>query len=214
MNNDHANARTRLLLSVLVLLLAIPLTLLFWDVARDAIAVPLLYLLWIGDLIFRAVPQLFLWIVFLAIALLFVLRSLRKQKRPVRERRVAETPSTGQVWTWARRIYLMERRSYSGWYFARHLQRLTLEVLAHRERVEVRQIKQRLRTGELDVPPELEACLGIDPGRAFSKPSLSARLRRLLRLGTETETRTAPPDLDLEGILQFLEDQLKIGDQI
>ncbi len=212
MNNDSVKPRNRLLFFALVVLLTIPLTLLLWNVARDVILVPLLYVLWVGRIIFRAIPQLLLWIVFLTIALLFALGSLTKHKQPAREIRDESVPNPGQVWVWARRIYLMERRSFSRWYFAQHLHQLILKVLAHRERVEIRQIKQHLQTGELDVPPEIRAYLWIALARTYTRPTFWSRLRRRLPLGTQS----IAPDLDLEDVVQFLEEQLDIelGDQI
>ena len=206
MNNDSTGTRTRLLLVGLVLLLAIPLTLLLWNVARDMIVVSLLYILWIGRLVFRAIPQLFLWLLFIAIALSLVVKSLVKQRKPAPEMHDREMPDPGRVGVWARRIYLVERGAFSRWYFAQHLHKLILDVLAHHERVETRQIKQRLETGELDAPPEIQAYLWTGLARAFSKPSFWSRLRRRLPLGMQ-----APPsDLDLESVAQFLEEQLKI----
>lgn len=206
MNNDGAEIRNRLLLVGLVLLLAIPLTLLFWNVARDVIVLPFLYILWIGRLVFRAIPQLFLWLSFLAIALFFIIKSLTKRPKPAPKIHGRAPPNPGRVAVWARRIYMMERGSFSNWYFAQHLHRLILNVLAHRERVEARQIKQYLKTGELDAPPEIRAYLEAALARTFPNSSFWSRLRRRLRLGT----RTPLPDLDLENVIQFLEEQLKI----
>ncbi len=212
MNNDSMGTRNRVLLFVLVLLLAIPLTLLLWNVARDAIVVPLLYILWLGRLIFRAIPQVFLWLSFLVIALSHIVKSLTKQRKPAREIPDREAPSPGRVGIWTRRIHLTERRSFSRWYFAQHLHKLILDILAHHERVETRQIKQRLENGELDAPPEVQTYLSIGLARIFPKYTLLSRLRRYLPLGM----RTSPLDLDLESVVQFLEERLKIeaGDQI
>ena len=212
MNNGSMETRNRVLLFGLVLLLAIPLTLLLWNVARDAIVVPLLYILWLGRLIFRTIPQWFLWLLFIVIALSRIVKSLAKQRNPVQEIPGRETPGLGRVGVWTRRIHLTERRSFSRWYFAQHFHKLILDILAHHERVETLQIKKRLKTGELDVPPEVQAYLSIGLARIFPRSTLLSRLRRYLSL----RMLTSLPDLDLEGTVQFLEEQLKIevGDQI
>ena len=206
MSETSTGVRNRLLFLGLVLLVAIPLALVLRDVVRQVLVVPLLYLLWLGSLLFHAVPQVFFWALLLAITLFLAVRSLTRRGRPPRETRDEKPGYPGQVQVWTQRVYLMERGDYSGWYVAQRLRRLILEVLAHHERLSIEQIKQHLKTGELDASPQVRACLQAGLAPAFRSRGLFSRLWHRLRLSV----RAPLPDLDLEGVVQFLENQLKI----
>lgn len=200
--------RQRLLLIGLVLLLAIPLTLVLGRFARSAIVVPAMYILWLGDLVFQSVPQVLLWAVLLAIALLVSVRSLAKSQRRVQEVREGQRESVGQVGVWAARIEAMSRGGYYEQLLAQHLGRLFLALLGYRERLNRREVQQRLEAGELDMPPEVRAYL--EAGLAWESPrpvGLFARLMRRLR----PNAYASPLDLDPERVVRFLEGRLDIS---
>ncbi|MCP4536137.1 MAG: hypothetical protein GY832_03235 [Chloroflexi bacterium] len=113
----------------------------------------------------------------------------------------------GRVHVWAQRIYLMERGDYSRWYIAQRLRKLILETLAYHERLDIEQVKRYLKTGELDTSLEVGTCLQAGLTPTFSKSrGIFSRLWYRLRPGIQVP----PPDLDLESVVQFLEDQLSI----
>ncbi|MFC1975667.1 hypothetical protein ACFLXQ_04655, partial [Chloroflexota bacterium] len=70
---------------IVILLLAGLLTLLGRGAIRENIVTPLLYLAWIGQLIFESIPQMALWAVFLMIALIIALKSLARKGPPSRK---------------------------------------------------------------------------------------------------------------------------------
>jgi hypothetical protein len=200
--------RRRLLLLGLILLLAAPLVLVLRDFAREAIVVPFLYVLWLGRLLFRSIPQPLLWSLFLALALSVAARSLGRRERPARGTREAEAESPGRVRVWARRIQLAARGDYSRWRLAHYLRKLILDVLTHRERLTPEQLRRRLGTGEVVVPPAVQAYLRAGLMPMPSGPmGLLSRLRQRLR----SRARTSPLDADLESAVQFLENQLEVS---
>jgi hypothetical protein len=199
--------RRRLLILGLILLMAAPLVLVLRNFAREAIVVPFLYVLWLGRLLFRSIPQPLLWSLFLALALSVAARSLGGRERPARGMREVQAESPGRVRVWARRIQLAARGDYSRWRLAHDLRKLTLDVLAHRERLTPEQFKRRLGTGEVHAPPAVQAYLRAGLMPMPSGPiGLFSRLRQQLR----SRAQTSPLDPDLESAVQFLESQLEV----
>lgn len=207
--SGRGRVSNRLLLAGLVLLLAIPLMLILKDVVREVVLIPLWRVLWLLSLVLRAIPQVFFWGALLVIILFLAVKSLARQEKPIKKVWDVEPGYPGRVMIWAQRVYLMERGEYSRRYMAQRLRRLVLEVLAYSERLNIEQVRQRLKTGELDTPPEVQACLQAELTSMSKLHGWFSRLWHRLRPGT----RTAPPDFDLDRVIQFLEDQLNIEAQ-
>jgi hypothetical protein len=195
----------RLLILGLVVLLAIPLALVLRDVVREMVLTPLLYVLWFASLLLRAIHQAVFWGMLLVIVLSLAVTSLTRREKLVQKARDVEPGYPGRVRTWAQLIHLMERGDYSRWYVAQRLRRLILEILAYHEHVGIEQIKQYLKTGALDISPEVQACL--QAGLEFSR---SHRLLSRIWYRLRPSRWASPAELDLESVVQFLEDQLKV----
>ena len=86
--------RKHLLPLVVILTIAGILTILLQDYAQDFIA-PILFLLWIGRLLLESIPQVIIWGVFVAIALIIASRSLIKRGSIPQSTRRAETVLQG-----------------------------------------------------------------------------------------------------------------------
>jgi hypothetical protein len=193
-----------------VLLVAVPLVLLVRDVVRNMVVIPLLYILWVGRLLLQSVPQAFFWFVFLTAALVLAVGSLVRQERSRGEQPRVPVSSSGQVRAWVRRIRLMARGGFTGWYFGQHMERLIVDVLAHRERLTPKQIRHRVRSGDLEVPPEIRPYFRIARVRSRRRwiAGLVSRLRR--RSGRRAQ-ESPPAESGLERAVRFLEDQLEVG---
>lgn len=198
--------RNRLLFLALVLLLAVPLMLLLRSFVREAIAVPLLRILWVGQILFQSIPQPLLWALLLTIVLLLAMRSLVRRRKPAQETDRAETVYPGRVRTLTKWLQHIDKGYYFKRRLAQHLVELTAEALAVRERQALGQIRRRLES--LDAPPEIQAYLqaGLKPVSPQPVGFLS-KLARRLRLSTQP----SPLDLDPERAIQFLEDQMEVG---
>jgi hypothetical protein len=158
-----------------------------------------------------SVPQKLLWILLLIAVLLIAVRSLvlRPEPRDATAQEEAERP--GQVRVLAKWIERTAQGEYFRWSLAQRVGELILDVLAYGERTTSERMKQRLRTGRLPLPPELQTYLlplsSTEFRPAFSRPvSLLSRLKRRLRSSRQ------PSGLDpaLERAIQFLEDQLEV----
>lgn len=179
---------------IALLLLPVALALLLRDFFRESLVVPLLYVLWLGYEYLRSLPQAALWALFLFLGFVWILRSgLQLSVRRTRRNPEEEEPR-GRVEVWRERVRLA-RRSRGGYgerYFANHLAKLALQVLADRRRVEPRQLRQELLQGhpDLDIPDE----------------ALRAVLMGLFR---PPEQLSRGP-LDPEPLLRVLEEELRL----
>lgn len=187
--------RSRSRALILLLLLPVALALIFRDFFRESLVVPLLYVLWLGYEYLKSLPQAALWGLFLFVGLVWVLRSGLRIPAKQRRRMPEEEEPLGRVEVWRERVRLA-RRSRGGYgerYFANHLTKLALEVLADRRRVEPRRLRQELLEGHRD-------------------PGISDEALRVVAMGL-----ARPPELsshrgafDPEPLLRVLEKELRL----
>ena len=187
---------------VVILLVSVVLTFLLRGLMRENIVGPLVYLAWVGQLIFLSIPQIGIWSVFIFIAAIIALRSLTKKQPPPSKIPIPETERAKRIGSWAKSIRLRDEDFYYRWQLAQELQKLTVQLLANNERVERSQIRRRLEQGSIDdMPPEILAYLqaGITSFAHFadSKP----RFRR----GKQTSSL----DLDPAQVIEYLEDKIE-----
>lgn len=179
----------------------------FRDFVRESIVVPIAYTIWITRLQLEAMPQIIPWVVLVVIVLAIARRSLSSphtQKRESRNR--IEIQRRGRVKVWANRLSRTNRGEYFKWSLAQQLAQLTLDTMAHNERVPSVEIRQRLLADRLDLPPDIELYLKV----ALTQPSAGrlSEFRHRLFGGT----RVSVLDLDPELIIQFMEAQM--GEEI
>jgi hypothetical protein len=183
----------------LILLIAILLAPLIRNFIRDVVVIPLLYLVWIGRIVFDTIPQTAFWGCFLVIALLMAAASLLKQRESPSRIREVKTVQLGRVETWAKLIRQAAQEDYYQWRLAQPLRELIVETLAHEARLTSKQIKQRLRDEQLDLPAEIHAYLQAS---LKSLSHLSAP-----RFRFRSSRRASPLNLDPESVVQFLEER-------
>ncbi|HEU5102771.1 MAG TPA: hypothetical protein VFU22_27305 [Roseiflexaceae bacterium] len=201
--------RPRLAALGLALLLAGLLALIVTGAINDVLIVPLLFLWWAAQILYQSLPQALLWGIFVAIAVLLMVKSLPWNDAPL----PARDPGLGEggrVTDWSRLLHESSRDEHGRWRLAQRLAQLTVETLAFREQCPPQQISRRLGDGSLDITPQLRAYL-----RAGSLPYAPAPKdrRRHGRLSTDA----APADplaLDTQQLVAYLEDtlQYRIGD--
>lgn len=199
-------------LGALVLIFAVPLALLlsqvFGGAVRDLVAVPLLYLAWIGRLYVQAVPQGLLWVglVLFGLALAVVsgiVGARRQQKKVMRPWRGQGRirPSDAAVTRLVFQIRSAERSEYARVELAGRLGRLALRTLDRPERYRLSQISQELDAA--DAPAEIRRFV------RRSEPSELSSPRRYLiaRLWHRLTARSAVEDLygELERVVDCLD---------
>jgi hypothetical protein len=199
--------RRLLRLGLLVLLLAIPLAILLHDVARDVVLVALLRLLWTGRLLLQMVPQLPLWLLFLLVFIVVAVGSLLGARRRAAAGDRPGPQHPGQVRTLATWIDRAGHSHYFRWTLAQRLGTLAWEVMAHNQGLTSRELRQRFRTGRLNLPPIIAGYLE-SPRPAYAGP-LAPLLDRLNRF-LQPDRAVSPPDPALETVVHFLESQMEV----
>jgi hypothetical protein len=191
------------------LLLTVLLVVALRDVVRETIVVPLLYVLWLVRLFLGSMPQMLFWSVFLIVACFLALGSLAREKSARHDPGPAVETSSGQVSVWARRIRLMARGGYMGWYFGQHVEKLIAEVLAYRERLSTREIRRRMKARDLEAPPEVRAYFEIVmmPSQRRWHIGILSRFRLFPRKRAQG---MLPTGSGMERVVRFLEDELEV----
>lgn len=206
----------RLILLALVSLLAIPLAVMLsrtvGGLVHDLVALPFLYLAWIGRLYLRAVPRVLFWGALLLFGLALIVADvlIATSKRKRNERRYRHTDHAavsqrGPVSRLAGLVHAAPRSAYLRGELARRLGELALQAADDREYRPRSDIDGAL--DELGAPPEVRAFLrqGQGPLLQFQRGGLIARLRQRFRAA---RARDGVCD-DLERTVRYLEDRLE-----
>ena len=195
--------RLQFILALSVPLATLVLLFVLRDWVQETLVTPLLYVVWLAQLLLASIPQALLWAVFLVLLLRVAAGSLRSggPARPVRPayRALAQR---GRVQTLARWIH-STRREYFKRQLARHLGEMAVQVTRPHELLMPSEISAALRSGQVDAPPDILAYFraGLD---MYSRPAgLLSRLARFAR----KQAPTSPLDLELEQVVRFLEHQ-------
>jgi hypothetical protein len=185
----------RLLLGALLVALIGVGAALLRGVAREALIIPLLSLLWGGIDLFESLPQFLVWAVLVVAALVIVLRSVADPPT-LRWRRRAEETLGGRVAAWTRLVRLAKNDDYSRWRLAQRLALLASEIIADRESVDLRQARQMMETGT-HVPPAVGSYLLA--GMKAYRPD-GRGLRTLLQRGTANDPLALDPAVVIAAI--------------
>ena len=200
--------RRHLLVISIILLVSIPLALVLHEFTREVFLSLLMRISWYVRLYMDSLPQPILWVMFIVIAIVIAARSLLKRRSTPEATSEATNLRMGRVHNLMQAINRTSEGLYFKWRLAQHLLGLTVNMLAHQERTSPNLIRERLKSGGLDAPSEIEAYLlaGLTPVLS-TPPNLLTRLRQAIM----PTHRISPLDLDPEKVIQFLEDQLEIN---
>lgn len=200
--------RRPIIIISLILLISIPLALVLHEFTREVFLSLLMRISWYLRLYMDSLPQPILWVMFIVIAIIIAVRSLLIRRSTPEATSEAMKLRMGRVHNLMHAINRSSEGLYFKWRLAQHLLGLTVNTLAHQERTSPNLMRERLKSGGLDAPSEIEAYLlaGLTP--VLSTPSnLLSRLRQAIM----PTHRISPLDLDPEKVIQFLEDQLEIN---
>lgn len=239
-NLRASNPRKMMFFGAVILALSLLMIFLAREIIREAIVLPLSYLVWLGGVLLDTTPQIVFWIGALFIAGLTAYRSLASRRKPVAEEipvLVGETTTSrsnsgGQVTYWGLRVENM-RRSPSLYFigaFHQSVNRMLMDELAYRYRLTPRQVEERLRDDELDVPPEVRDYVLSALGRQDreERPFLAdlwARIRQIVRdlaRGNTWDGRASggglpyggnisPDEEKVHAVLSYLEKELEVS---
>ncbi len=199
-------------LAVVVFFLTVSLL----DFSRRLVVVPVSYVSWLVKNMFSSTHQAFFWLALLLLVGALIGKSFRGRYIPPAEVSVpkSRTPKTSRLTFWL--IQLFYRDETSQGRFADFLDRLLMDVLTYTYSLPVRSVEQRIKTGEINLPPSV-----ID---FFQKRLMQERKRnpiqklwrkfklyiRDLSPQKSASNPDANRDVELESTLTYLEDQLEI----
>ncbi len=199
---------------VVLLLVAVIMSLFVRDFVREAIVVPVSYLIWLVDLVLRSIPQSAFWGAVVAAAALVAWRGLGSARtRTAAQRLLHRRPTVVPVLrdhaaqsVFSTRFEYIARMNDS--LFAREklafdLRILLVKLLSHRERLPEAEIERRIRAGEageLTTPPAVHSLL-TNWQTWLSVPDAGSPVRQLTRLWQwllRKPTKASQPNVAME----------------
>jgi hypothetical protein len=188
------------------LILVVFLGLALQGVARTSLIMPMLYLAWLADLVFRSVPGWLWWAWFIVIALVITTRSLRTRPGGEPAPRQNHRPTDGAIRIWMARLQMNAQGDYFRWRLARELAELALQFLAYRDREDLTRRDRSQYIELLNAPSDIQAYLRTGlVAPPWQPQDIRARLTRWWR----PAHHDSPLQLDPAVIAQFLEGQLE-----
>jgi hypothetical protein len=225
-----ANPRRLAIFVFLFVFFSIALVFLARDLIHEMIVLPVAYLLFLARIFIDSTPQVFFWLAVLLISGWIAYRSLyRRRKRAdyyTVGHAVTEEPRGGQgrMSFWTTKVNVARRYggSYFGSGFHLALGRLLIEMLAHRYRMSIGQVEDRIRSRTLDLPPEVEEYLLSSINRTEFQGS---RLQRLwqeflnklhlwfsLPLPRQASEKTISSALQgIDKVIYYMEEELEVS---
>jgi hypothetical protein len=195
-------------------LVGIPLIILLMlglrDFVRDALALPLSYIIWVIGIVIETIPQIWLLSGLAVIALVIAMRSLDRDRQPPPS--APEKPfrfPTGRINVWEGRVDMLLKGKYSRQRLGYFVGKLILDVLSYEKRLSFREVERRIDQGQMDAPPAVRDYLfsRLRPAHTEVRPNFLTRLKRLFNL---EKPSTARLSAELETVVKFLEDQLEV----
>lgn len=211
MTEPNAKLKRILLMAGFIAALGLPLMFLMENFIRDAVVTPLAYTVWISGVVLDALPQSYLLAGIIAVAIYAAARSLRRQPPPLQGPKLAAAPPKGTATAWHRKLELSTKGGYSQRRIQQQIGLLIMQVIAHEQRLPVREVAQGIETGEIEIPADLNVYIEAATYRGFPRtPGLWARLKSFL-LGTSAPKNTSHTVAsDLGPALRYLETQLRM----
>ena len=184
-------------IGVIALLLAFPLR----DAVFRAVVVPLAYLFWILDLVYRAVSQVIWWAVVLLLVLFLLSRSLLPKFKVTERFRLKKKPVVGQVENLAIWLKKTERGTYFKWLIANRLGKIANQILANRSTGKQRSFFDPLTDPDWMPDSSVQSYLEAGLHGSFADYPQKGRL-------LSSRVRT-PMDHDINEVVQYLESQVQ-----
>ncbi|MBN1429910.1 MAG: hypothetical protein JXB07_16190 [Anaerolineae bacterium] len=204
-----------LLLTVLTLIIFAVLALVYRDVVRQSIVIPIYYLLWIIFQAFLGIPQTGCLAIFalmgLGVAIMGV-RSIR-EPRPAKREPIIPITSQSRYRFWLKRCQQLDRSMFFLDDTASELRRFLLNVLAYQEHRDTLEMESLIAEGTFDVPPAVrdlvaERLLGHSPERNTRSTFFSRFWERLF--SRRKPSTGGEVNRQLEQIISYLEERLEV----
>lgn len=147
--------KTRIGLAALLTLLVFGvLALLYWDFIREAVVIPIYYMLWMGNLVLNAIPQGVYLGVLILISMMIAVNTLRKVpgKPAMGNRVVPPRQSYSNYQQWKSLCEKMHISQFSRDRFQSDARRLALSIIAYEQGISNWEAEALVKNGSLAVP--------------------------------------------------------------
>lgn len=181
------------------------LILFFWDFVRETVVIPIYYLIWLGDLVLKSIPQ-YAYLGGLVVASILIalntLRRIRISRALLREAREQPESATRYLF-WKKLTTNVYSSPFARSQFAWESRKLLLSILASQEGVSLPEIEVMVRDGRLNVPPSVKSLIGSRELQISERPAHS-------RDRNSTKYRDPALTQQVHEIISFIEYRLEI----
>lgn len=189
------------------LALAIALAILLRDIVRDLLIIPAVQIFDAALFIFDVVlPQAIPWTVLIALGIYIAFASIYKRPQVQSDDQQQEVIYRGRVQTWAKWIEMTAEGEYFQRHLARELGDLTIDTLAFQNQQSAEEVRELVRAGRLQIPQEISRFLALPPTSINQH-----RFQRLLDRLLGRENNSAPPPVNINRVISYLEDSLEVN---
>ncbi|MFC1996086.1 hypothetical protein ACFLXI_00575 [Chloroflexota bacterium] len=204
------------LFAVIIFAAVLGVAYIYQDKLKEAVLTPILYLMWVGDLIIKSFSQRCIWMLALAITLVVSLSFSRRNANSfdVSQKKVSRrSPPNGRIHFWRSRIRGDKSSIFGRSFRHSEMRGLAIQALAYRENSNVEEIKEQLRYEQISVPAELSYIFEVDDQQNESNQSTGyfLRLRQMFEMVAKRFVDpTFLPDPKLEEAADYLENLLEV----
>jgi hypothetical protein len=203
------------LIFIAVLFIVSIICVVFWDVVRDQIIIPLYYLVWVGGLILKSISQK-VFLVLLVIGCLIIGASTIKNLRLKGSQKASEkhtTAITSRYRFWSKLLSHSLSSEFFRWEFALEARKLIFSIFSFQEGIDPEEAELRIKRRELPVPEVVKLLvekreISVEaPIRNWAE----IWIQKILQLFSIQEPRKDQSgSKQIEEIIHFIEDRLEI----
>jgi len=187
---------------------------------RDVVVRPITYIIWLGGLFLRSVPEQILLAALIITGAYLALRSLTPGRSAAPESSTVEPlrAEESRLRFWQSQFRYAPSSDFAAEKLAAELRSMIFTMLEHQERMSRDEVLQSAAAGELDLPTPVRTLLleqqrwqaGAEPAVDEILPRLGNALRALLRL--PIDEAPSPFEKELAAIVEWIEERNGIGE--
>ena len=208
------NRRVVILIAT-ILVVSLVLAIIYRDLIRDNVLIPILYLFWYIRLFLKSLGEVCLWPIALVILVFIALLILRKQKNSLLEEHgyteAHDQVEEGRVAFWMKYIRRQSLGAENLGFASFRMRELVLSVLAYQENLTNAELEAEIDRGQAQIPEEFQNILqwADQASKPMTRPA-SLKNKLLGWLHSRTNSNQSPANPELRELVRYLEAQLEI----
>ncbi|MBA7640894.1 hypothetical protein ES703_48565 [subsurface metagenome] len=205
-----------LIFAFFVFIAVLAMAFIYQDTLKETVLVFILYLIWVGDLAILSFDQRCIWQMALVIALILTIAFSRRKT----EKSISSPPGNvhrrssfpDRIRFWRTQVRIGSSAGFARRSRPSELSGLVIKALAYRENTDFKEIKEQLRSHEIQAPQEVRYILGIDDLQRATEqqPGNLVRIRKKFNLMRGKVLDPAySPDPRFDKVAAYLESLLE-----